>query len=132
MDDYISANHSHDESPLAKRKRLIVARSMAAIDKHIDKVFEHAVLAEKVAGRRRAVKRQRESSGGSDDECCPSDERGVVRSKQKKRFKYEDASETTPSTARRFACPFCKHDPKKYKNVKTCCGPGWPDVHRVK
>jgi hypothetical protein len=33
---------------------------------------------------------------------------------------------------KKFACPFCKHDPGKYRSVKTCCGPGWDDVHRVK
>jgi len=32
----------------------------------------------------------------------------------------------------RFACPFAKQDPEKYKNVKACSGPGWPAVHRVK
>ncbi|KAJ4307250.1 hypothetical protein N0V88_000631 [Collariella sp. IMI 366227] len=33
---------------------------------------------------------------------------------------------------KKFACPFCKHDPIKYRSVKTCCGPGWINVHRVK
>ncbi|PVH98437.1 hypothetical protein DM02DRAFT_46224 [Periconia macrospinosa] len=32
----------------------------------------------------------------------------------------------------RFACPFFKHDPARYRNRRTCPGPGWPTVHRMK
>ncbi|KLU85620.1 hypothetical protein MAPG_04642 [Magnaporthiopsis poae ATCC 64411] len=34
----------------------------------------------------------------------------------------------------RFACPFFKHDQKRYGKVRTCCGPGWDadDIHRLK
>jgi hypothetical protein len=32
----------------------------------------------------------------------------------------------------RFACPFYKHDPARYRNRRTCPGPGWPTVHRMK
>lgn len=32
----------------------------------------------------------------------------------------------------RFACPFYKHDPSRYRNRRTCPGPGWPTVHRMK
>ena len=32
----------------------------------------------------------------------------------------------------RFACPFYKHDPNRYRNRRTCPGPGWPTVHRMK
>ncbi|KAL5619437.1 hypothetical protein FOVSG1_001659 [Fusarium oxysporum f. sp. vasinfectum] len=38
----------------------------------------------------------------------------------------------TTSTAPRFACPFYKHDPERYENSRSCCGPGWESVHRVK
>lgn len=34
--------------------------------------------------------------------------------------------------ASKFACPFFKHDRKKYRGERNCCGPGWPTVHRVK
>lgn len=43
-----------------------------------------------------------------------------------KRAKREDPEKL------RFACPFFKHNPQKYKQVKTCCGPGWDTVHRLK
>ena len=32
----------------------------------------------------------------------------------------------------KLACPFFKNDPIKYKSHRTCCGPGWDTVHRVK
>jgi hypothetical protein len=31
-----------------------------------------------------------------------------------------------------FACPYYKRDPQKFKNCRSCCGPGWSSVHRVK
>jgi hypothetical protein len=35
-------------------------------------------------------------------------------------------------TGARFACPFYKHDPDRYRTRRTCPGPGWPTVHRMK
>lgn len=32
----------------------------------------------------------------------------------------------------KFACPFYKHAPDQYRNRRTCPGPGWPTVHRMK
>lgn len=41
---------------------------------------------------------------------------------------------TAPSTPKglRFACPFYKHNPERYETSRSCCGPGWETVHRVK
>lgn len=89
---------------------------MAAVERRIDQLFDGA----QEPGKR---KRQRRDSVAEDD----ASEIGVPRSKPQKRVKHEPGS-----NSRRFACPFCKHEPAKYKNVKTCCGPGWLDVHRVK
>lgn len=36
------------------------------------------------------------------------------------------------SGARKFACPYFKRNPKKYRNWTSCPGPGWEEVHRVK
>lgn len=33
---------------------------------------------------------------------------------------------------KRFACPYYKNNPGKFRHKRTCCGPGWPTVHRVK
>ncbi|KAH6619092.1 hypothetical protein B0J18DRAFT_346597, partial [Chaetomium sp. MPI-SDFR-AT-0129] len=32
----------------------------------------------------------------------------------------------------KFACPYFKRNPKKYRNWTSCPGPGWDEVHRVK
>ncbi|KAG8357684.1 hypothetical protein FVEN_g4429 [Fusarium venenatum] len=32
----------------------------------------------------------------------------------------------------RFACPFFKHNPTKFIGERSCCGPGWINVQRVK
>ena len=33
---------------------------------------------------------------------------------------------------RKFACPYFKRNPKKYRQWTSCPGPGWDEVHRVK
>jgi len=78
-----------------------------------------------VVGGRRRVKRVREDDV---DDCG----RGVVgdcgagdKSKKKKVNPKE-------VNGKRFACPFYKHEPAKHRGTKTCCGPGWVDVHRAK
>lgn len=37
-----------------------------------------------------------------------------------------------PETPRKFACPFLKHDPEKYRKLRPCAWTGWSSVHRVK
>ncbi len=38
-----------------------------------------------------------------------------------------------PDTGNRFlACPYFIHDPKKYQSTRTCTGPGWNSISRVK
>ncbi|KAI8305771.1 hypothetical protein K4K59_011966 [Colletotrichum sp. SAR11_240] len=69
------------------------------------------------------AKRQHRESGEepneSDDE--ENDEHNRV---QKKRTKTGDG--------RKFACPFYKFDSERWKNERTCCGPGWYEIHRLK
>jgi hypothetical protein len=31
-----------------------------------------------------------------------------------------------------LACPYFQHNPQKYSSQRSCPGPGWPTVHRVK
>lgn len=64
------------------------------------------------------------------DESTPSsnpDDDGPTKRRRVSIATTED-SETGP----RFACPFYKHDPNRYRNRRTCPGPGWPTVHRMK
>jgi hypothetical protein len=36
------------------------------------------------------------------------------------------------SLSGKFACPYFKRNPKKYRKWTSCPGPGWNEVHRVK
>lgn len=90
---------------------------------------------------KRRVKRDREEDGdegiggGGGDSvngvgAVETAEGGKVATGKAKKKKI-NPKETTDSSSR-FACPFAKHDPVKHRHVKTCCGPGWEDAHRVK
>lgn len=37
-----------------------------------------------------------------------------------------------PLTRRRFACPYFKRSPNRHMHQRSCVGPGWPSVHRLK
>jgi hypothetical protein len=49
-----------------------------------------------------------------------------------KRRRGSLATVESSETGVRFACPFYKHDPNRFRNRRTCPGPGWPTVHRMK
>ncbi|QDS75604.1 hypothetical protein FKW77_006447 [Venturia effusa] len=50
----------------------------------------------------------------------------------KKRRKVKRGIGADPMTLCRFACPFYKHDPQIYGSRRSCSGPGWPTVHKMK
>ncbi|KAF4470684.1 hypothetical protein FALBO_2398 [Fusarium albosuccineum] len=56
-----------------------------------------------------------DDSGGDDGE-----------SPDPKRQRKEDPD------AKKFACPFYKHNPQEFKEFRTCMGPGWTSIHRIK
>jgi hypothetical protein len=49
-----------------------------------------------------------------------------------KRRRGSLATVESSETGARFACPFYKHEPHRFRNRRTCPGPGWPTVHRMK
>jgi hypothetical protein len=51
---------------------------------------------------------------------------------RKKRRKVKPGSGPEATMVCRFACPFYKHDPKLYGSRRSCPGPGWPTVHKMK
>jgi hypothetical protein len=51
---------------------------------------------------------------------------------RKKRRKVKPGSDAETMMVCRFACPFFKHDPQLYGSRRSCPGPGWPTVHRMK
>lgn len=94
------------------------------------------------AGRRR-VKRVREEDGEDCEDGCGGKGEGkggggggvkgaVVKKKRGNPAVEKGERKKGGEGGKKFACPFCRHDPGRYRNVKTCCGPGWDDVHRVK
>ena len=56
------------------------------------------------------------------------DESGEASGKIKNSRKRKDEEEER----RKFACPFYKYDRQAFKSSRTCVGPGWDSVHRVK
>lgn len=44
----------------------------------------------------------------------------------------EDILENAPTESRRFACPYFKRNRAKYATWRSCPGPGWHSVHRLK
>ena len=102
-----------DKNPLlSARKRQIVALSMAAIGQQLDSWLESDY------STKRGVKRGRSESISGGVVV------GVVAA-EKKRAKREPGG-------KKLACPFARREPVKYATVKTCCGPGWDNVHRIK
>lgn len=72
---------------------------------------------------------QKRSKGQSsrDESENEEDNENSRRKKDNKRTKT-----TKDDTRPRFACPFHQHDPKRFGTERTCCGPGWLDISRVK
>lgn len=71
-------------------------------------------------------KRSTDSAGhpNNEDDLNDSGKDGdISRKRSKKRVK---------ESGLKFACPFFKHDPERYKTTRSCMGPGWTNVHRVK
>ncbi|KAF7547065.1 hypothetical protein G7Z17_g7974 [Cylindrodendrum hubeiense] len=70
-------------------------------------------------------KRHHRLDDGGEDEKDDDDNRS-------RKDKNKKAKRINDDTRLRFACPYYKHDPQRFKDHRTCLGPGWPDVHRVK
>lgn len=49
-----------------------------------------------------------------------------------KRKKLDSDAQLHSNILRKFACPFYQHNPQKNSSRRSCRGPGWPSVHRVK
>jgi hypothetical protein len=39
---------------------------------------------------------------------------------------------TDARKVKRYACPYYQRDPATYSHGRSCVGPGWTEVHRVK
>ncbi|KAK2729243.1 hypothetical protein CKAH01_10331 [Colletotrichum kahawae] len=90
-----------------------------------------ASRASEAPGRKKrslASKRGRSDDKRKEDE---EEEDGDGDGNRPPRAKLLKVQEDQVSGAK-LACPFFKHNPRKYKNQRPCCGPGWDHVHRIK
>ncbi|KAK2735439.1 hypothetical protein CKAH01_01820 [Colletotrichum kahawae] len=70
---------------------------------------------------------KRQNRGDDEDEENFDGNDRDDREPSKKKTKPDPESEKL-----RFACPFYKRDPHRYKNHRACRGPGWTEMHRLK
>lgn len=78
-------------------------------------------------GPAKAFKKRKQES--REKEGVDSDEFGEASGKIKPGRKGIEEEE---SGKRKFACPFFKFDRQAFMSSRTCVGPGWDSVHRVK
>ncbi|KAI5456709.1 hypothetical protein BGZ63DRAFT_457996 [Mariannaea sp. PMI_226] len=74
----------------------------------------------------RSSKRSRESN----DNFRASDDDDGDGGSEPKKFKQAPVSDGL--TAPKLACPFYRRNPKKHLKLRSCAGPGWASIHRVK
>ena len=61
-----------------------------------------------------------------------SEEEGDDDEKPNKRRKVEIGTFENSKAVKKLACPYYLRDPENYCNQRSCPGPGWNDVHRLK
>jgi hypothetical protein len=66
-------------------------------------------------------KRKEHDAGNQDNQKGP-------RKKRRWRTAEDDNNERLPL----FACPYYKHDRQRYQRCRSCPGPGWETIHRLK
>lgn len=69
--------------------------------------------------KKRSSHKESDASGDSDDD---EDDKGSGS----KRIKMDE------NLGKRLACPFFKRNPQRYQEERSCVGPGWRTVHRLK
>lgn len=68
---------------------------------------------------------KRQNRGDKEDEEDDDGKGGSAPNRTVKRSKTQD-------DRKRFACPFFKYNPERFKEHRSCCGPGWLEIHRLK
>ncbi|KAF4449151.1 hypothetical protein F53441_7547 [Fusarium austroafricanum] len=128
---------------LRRRKQTIVDNLMAAISECVERRLEaleeecdhtsgsnsssRAVQAGRQVSPSAGQKRSKGQRGRDESENEDEDDGNSRRKKDNKRTKT-----TKDDTRPRFACPYHQRDPKRFGTERTCCGPGWLEIGRVK
>ncbi|KAF3070444.1 putative udp-glucoronosyl and udp-glucosyl transferase family protein [Daldinia childiae] len=74
----------------------------------------------------RSTRTKRRLGGDDQDNSSAGGDEGDPDRGGSKRAKKDTESE------RKFACPFYKNDPKAHNKHRSCAGPGWTSLHRLK
>ncbi|KAI1374864.1 hypothetical protein F4677DRAFT_447131 [Hypoxylon crocopeplum] len=74
----------------------------------------------------RLTRTKRRLGGDDQDDSSAGGDGGDSNRGGSKRAKKDTEPE------RKFACPFYKHDPKAHSKHRSCTGPGWTSLHRLK
>lgn len=141
-------NKQTPEQYLAHQKEQAIAQVMAAFNKWLNNkldVISYAYetadaeepsdpngntggsAADNAAPRRSSKRSKRQLDGDDPDESAPGGDGGNGGDgKGNKRAKKDGNPE------RMLACPFFKRDPHTWSHERTCCGPGFPTIHRLK
>jgi hypothetical protein len=134
-----------DSTWVRRRQKALIEHIMRALCQHLDsKILRHAgndrngdggsssalqegsISATTTAGSS-ALGMERYTSGGDDSRGGDGDENDGDDRRRKSRIPAETGEERP-----RYACPYYKRDPGKYGKWRSCPGPGWDEVHRVK
>jgi hypothetical protein len=89
----------------------MVAKSVLSTDSTVDSPSPVAFQSDPSRKRSREIS-QDEDADDQGKRCSPGDDHVVGE--------------------KRLACPFFKRNSLKYKNERSCVGPGWSSVHRIK
>lgn len=73
----------------------------------------------------------RKRRGEQLDHSTPPPKRSIDSRSSRVSRSYKDYTNEGEGK-RRLACPFFKYNPSKYVSERTCSGPGWSSVHRLK
>jgi hypothetical protein len=95
------------------------------------------LLLEESPAPKPAAKMKRATEPGELEGISPGAQQeadGDGRRKKAKKAKRGPPDDASPrdAGAKKFACPYFKRNPKKYRKWTSCPGPGWDEVHRVK
>lgn len=82
-------------------------------------------------GSRKASQSSGKRKSRSDDNTTPPNDDQDDNAPNKRR-RGSQATISSSELVTRFACPFYKHDPSRFRSRRTCPGPGWLTVHRMK
>jgi hypothetical protein len=105
---------------LATFRQCAGGRTSSASSNHGSKTQQNSRKASQHTGKRKL---------GTDDNITPNDDE---EDNSNKRRRGSLATTSSSDIGIRFACPFYKHEPHRFRNRRTCPGPGWPTVHRMK